>query len=154
MNCKDYAVKILSIKDRTEKELRDKLREKKYPEDEIDGAVEDMKGYGYIDDARYAARFAADGFNLRGHGSARIKTDLIKKGVSRDIVDSVLEQNQTDPRERIREVLKVRFSSADLSNPKERNRILGFFSRRGYSYRDVIGVINDICAFENIDFEE
>ncbi len=150
MNCKDYAVKILSIKDRTEKELRDKLKEKNYPADEIDGAIEAMKGYGYIDDARYAARFAADGFNLRGHGPARIKADLIKKGVSRDTVDSVLEQNQTDPREKIGEVLRGRFGSADLSSPKERNRIVGYFARRGYSYRDLIGAINDVCAFEDI----
>lgn len=154
MDCKDSAIKLLTFKDRTEKELRDKLKEKGYGDNEIDETTEFLKSYGYIDDLRYAKKFVADGINVRCHGPDRIRIELMRKGVSRETAAEVLENAAIDPRAQIEAALEQRFSHADLGNPKERNRILGYFARRGYAYRDVISTINERCAFDDIDTEE
>ena len=156
IDCREQALKLLSFKDRTEKELRDRLRDKGYSEGEIEETIEFLKEYKYIDDALYARRFAADSVKLKGHGPGRIRTELLRRGIDRDTIEIVLEEMETDPREQIETTMERRFSSADLGNPKERNRIFGYFARRGYSPRDIWGVINSRCAFRDVDtdFEE
>ncbi len=154
MDCKNSAIKLLTFRDRTEKELRDRLTEKGFEEGEIEETLELLKGYGYIDDERYAKKFVSDGINVRGHGPGRIKIELLKKGVDREIIEAALENENPDPREQIAQILGRRFSDSDLSNPKERSRILGYFARRGYAVRDVISAVNERCAFEDIDTEE
>ena len=154
MDCREQALKLLSFKDRTEKELRGRLGEKGYSEDEIEETIEFLKEYKYIDDASYARKYASDGIKLKGHGPGRIKTELLHKGIDRGTVEEVLEEMETDPREQIEELMERRFSSADLGNPKERNRIFGYFARRGYSPHDIWGVINSRSSFKDVDFEE
>ena len=52
----DTAIYYLTFRDRSRKELCDKLTEKGYEEAEIAEAVEKLMSYGYIDDERYAHR--------------------------------------------------------------------------------------------------
>ena len=154
-SCRDSAVKILAVKDRTEKELRDKLLEKGYGADEADDAVEAMKGFGYIDDRAYAEKYVSDGVKLRGHGEARIRSELLRRGVSRSIVDETLAQGlAADGAERVAEIMDRRFQGADLSNPKERSRIVAYFARRGFSYSDIRGAMNARSAFQDIEWED
>ena len=154
MDCREQALKLISFKDRTEKELRRRLEEKEYNEGEIEETIEFLKNYGYVDDARYARRFAADSVKLKSHGPGRIKTELLRKGIDRDTIEIVLEEMETDPREELEAAMERRFSSADLGNPKERSRVFGYFARRGYSPHDIWGVINSRSSFKDVDFEE
>ena len=155
IDCKECAVKLLAVKDRTEKELRDKLVQKGYEADEIDGAVEFMANYGYINDRAYAEKYLSDGINLRGHGEGRIKLELLRRGVSRETVEEVIAENMSfDASERIAEVLDRRFADADMGNPKERNRIFAYFARRGYRSGDIRSAMNSRSAFRDIEWED
>ncbi len=154
MDCREQAVRLIAVKDRTEKEMRDRLAQKGFGPDEIDETVEFLKNYKYIDDAEYARRYAADGVNLKGWGPGRIRTELLRRGISRETVDQTLEQMEADPREQIDLIMERRFSNSDLSNRNERNRIFGYFARRGYNSHDIWGAINSRCAFRDIEYEE
>ncbi len=156
MDCREQALKLLSFSDRTEREMRKRLAEKGFDETDIDETLDFLTEYSYIDDRRYAAKYAADSVKLKGHGPGRIRAGLLQKGVSRDIVDETIDEMETDPREQLDAAMERRFANADLSNPKERNRIFSYFARRGYSPHDIWGAINGRSAFEDIDdnFEE
>ena len=156
MDCREYALKLLSFSDRTENELRKRLEEKGFDGGDIDGALDFLKDYGYIDDARYAQKYAADSVRLKGHGPGRIRADLLRKGVSRESIDAAIDGLDTDPRERIEAEMEHRFDGADLSSRRERNRIFGYFARRGFSPHDIWGAINAKSSFDDIDgdFEE
>ena len=43
INCRDYALRLIEFRDRTEKELRDKLLEKGYDENTIEDEIEFLK---------------------------------------------------------------------------------------------------------------
>ena len=51
------ALRLLTVSDRTEYQLREKLREGDFPPEAIDAAVEYVRSYHYIDDGRYAEIF-------------------------------------------------------------------------------------------------
>ena len=91
ISCRDYALKVIEYRDRTEKELREKLKEKGFGENLIDDELEFLKSYGFINDARYAERFTADAINLKKWGKSRIKSELIRKGVDRELIDNTIE---------------------------------------------------------------
>lgn len=154
-DCREYAVKLLAAKDRTEKELRSRLAEKGYPEEEADAAVAAMTEYGYINDRAYAEKYLRDGMNLKGLGERRLKTELLRRGVDKDTVEEALASlSAASGAERMAEVFDRRFSGADLANPKERRRIFAYFARRGFDARDIRGLINEKSSFSDIEWEE
>ena len=91
INSRDYALRLIEFRDRTEKELREKLVAKGYIEEQIEDTIEFLKNYGYIDDGRYASHFTQDAINLKKWGKIRIRTELLRKGIDREIVDFAIE---------------------------------------------------------------
>lgn len=155
INCRDYALRLIEFRDRTEKELRDKLSEKGYDENTIEDEIEFLKNYGYINDARYAERFTADAINLKKWGKIRIRTELSRKGIARETVDNTIEDVFAEiDDDRVLSQLQTRFKNSDLSNIKERTRIFNFFMRRGFTSEEIKGAMNKMCSFDDIICED
>jgi regulatory protein len=66
----------------SERELRQKLKLKGYPEEDIAAATEALKARGYLDDAAYAARYISRARD-QGKGRFRIESELAKKGIDK-----------------------------------------------------------------------
>lgn len=136
----DTAVYYLTYKDRTEKELRDKLSDKGYGIKDIDAAIGRLAGYGYIDDERYALSYIR---SKKGKMGARlIALKLSQKGISRDIIESKLDMADFDEYSDIKKVLSARYS--DLSDLATRRKAQGYMARRGYAYEDISNAINSL----------
>ena len=151
INSRDCALRLIEFRDRTEKELREKLTKKGYSEEQIEDTVEFLKNYGYIDDKRYASHFINDAINLKKWGKIRIRTELLHKGIDREVVDFAIEDafSELDD-DRVLTEMKKRFSNSDFSNMKERNRIFGFFTRRGFTPDEIKGAMNKMSSFRDI----
>ena len=89
-----YVMHLLQDQDRTEKELLDKLRRAEYDPVSSAAAVEYVKGYGYVDDARYAENYVR---RFSGTRSVRaMKHELKKKGIDPDLIGNALEEGMSD----------------------------------------------------------
>ena len=152
INARDYCLKLITIKDRTEKELRDKLKEKNFDENTIEEEIEFLSNYGYINDKRYAEHFTSDAINLKKWGKSRIRTELLRKGVDRDVTDEAIEEAFGDvDDDRLYTEMEKRFKNADFSNMKERTRIFNFYLRRGFSPEEIKGAMNKMSSFRDIE---
>lgn len=155
INCRDYALKVIEFKDRTEKEIREKLTQKGYDENIIEDEIAFLKDYGFINDLRYAQRFISDAINLKKWGKARIRAELLRKGVDREIIDNAVEDAfMVVDDDRLLNEMRRRFKNSDLSNIKERTRIFNFYMRRGFSPDEIKGVMNSMCSFNDIISED
>ncbi len=80
---------ILEHTDKSEADLRRKLKEAAYPEDIIERALQYVREYHYIDDARFALNY------VRMHAAAlsrrELSNKLLQKGISREYIDSAFE---------------------------------------------------------------
>lgn len=137
---KERALFLLKSMDKTERELRKKLKLNLYPENYIDYAVEFLSKYGYIDDVRYTENY----FRMhRNHKSRRIiSQSLLMKGISKDILDNVLEEyndesEENSEREIIYTNLKRKKFIPENEDIKDRNRIIAFLMRKGFNYEDI-----------------
>lgn len=152
INSRDYALRLIEFRDRTEKELREKLVAKGYIEEQIEDTIEFLKNYGYIDDGRYAAHFTQDAINLKKWGKIRIRTELLRKGIDREIVDFAIEDAFSEIEDdRVLAQMQLRFKDSDFGNIKERTRIFNFFMRRGFTPDEIKGAMNKMSAFRDVE---
>lgn len=95
-------------------------------------AVDVLREQGYLDDARFAARFAADRRSLDSWGSERIAGRLTELGVAPELVGSTLaEQGPEDELQAALDLLERRFPEPPRDERGAR-RALGLLVRRGY----------------------
>jgi len=149
MSAKDYAIKLLSMCDRSEKEIRDKLSKRGYDEGEIESVLDFCREYGYINDEGYARHFINDALRVKKWGSVRIKSELKKRGIAEEFFLPLLEE--TDERDTLKDELHRRFSGADLSDKKVKNRIFGYFLRRGYKTADILNAFGEEADYDGYD---
>ena len=135
------AMHLLERMDRTEAELRAKLKGDLYPEDIIETAMQYVKSFGYIGDMAYAKRFVES----RQHSKSKleIKMLLLQKGVSKEIVQTVLKDcfEEQDELAAIRRLVQKKRFCAETATEAEKKKMYGYLLRKGFSYEDVRQVI-------------
>jgi regulatory protein len=89
----ELAYRALSSRERTTVELRAWLERKRVEPQAIEHAVAELRRAGFLDDARFARRFAEDKRDLERWGSERIERDLLRRGVAADVVAEVVESS-------------------------------------------------------------
>lgn len=129
---RECALALLEFRDRTERELRQKLKEREYSAEEINETVLFLKEYRYLDDEAYADRYIR---SCAARKSRRqIRADLERKGVSREIIDLQLQEKTVDEESQIRKLLQKKgYVPGKRLEPAEYRRIMGALGRRGFS---------------------
>lgn len=138
------AMHLLQKMDRTKAELRRKLEQSGYPFEAVETALAYVESFHYVDDARYAARYIE--FQKSKKGRARLKMELLQKGISGEIVDRALEEaeEEIDAKETIRQMLQSKRKSKEPLEEKEKQRLYGFFMRKGFSSSEILSVFREI----------
>lgn len=137
---KKRAMHLLEKMDRTESNLKDKLRQNGYPEELIDDAIAYVKKYHYIDDLRYAKNY------IRCHqeqkSAGKLKMELMRKGVAKELIVQALEEEfQVDEKENIYRILQKKGYFSEEKLPAEQRRIYQYLLRRGYRSSDILSVM-------------
>lgn len=131
----DTAINYVSFKDRTVKEIQDKLREKGYSSYDIEKAVEKLRYYGYLNDSNYALSYIRSNMNKKG--MKRINMELLQKGIDRSTITDISEDVEIDEVSIIGQMIERRYGDIDFENEKEKRRIFNFFIRRGFCYENI-----------------
>ncbi len=139
-----YALYLLGRRGRTERELRDKLLEKKYELDEVRVAITRLLALGLLNDAQFAQNYARDKVAIYRRGRYRIGLDLLRKGVAKDQIDQALSTvDEADELVAAESLATARLKNwAALEPLKRRMRLLALLQRRGFSakiIREVTG---------------
>lgn len=142
------AMHLLEKMDRTRAELKKKLEQSGYPTKAVEEALEYVESFHYIDDVRYAARYIE--FQKSKKGKARLKMELLQKGISAEIVARALEEaeEQMDAKETIRRMLQSKRKGEGPLEEKEKQRLYGFFMRKGFSSSEILSVFREISDKE------
>ena len=125
----DAAWRFLAHRDRTEAEIRARLERNDVEPELIEEVLDELREGGYVDDARFARRFAEDRRNLDGWGNERIERRLLELGVDREHIRPALGDH--DELAAACELLARRFPTPP-DTPRDRERALGMLIRKGY----------------------
>jgi len=128
----DLAYRQLGRRDRTVAELRRHLAAKAVEPQTTDEAVAELTRQGYLDDARYARRYAEDRRALDDWGPERIERKLQALGVDPDLIASALADREGEDELDAAVALLRRRCRAIPATDRERERALGLLVRKGY----------------------
>lgn len=135
---------LLEKMDRTESQLRTKLRQGYYPEDVIEDAIGYVKDYHYLDDLRYAQNYV----RCRKERKSRrmIQMELLGKGVPREWVEQALDEEfqQEEEQEQILRWIRKKNYSPQTDGMKEKHRIYQFLMRKGFCPDDILRALDHL----------
>ena len=110
-------------------------------DDEARKVLSRLQADRFIDDARYAEAFVRDKLNLSGWGAYKIKMSLRAKGVSREIIEEVVEPmiEATDMTERLEEIMQRKLRTLKYSSPYDaKSKLIRFAASRGYDLEQAV----------------
>ncbi|MBI2641036.1 regulatory protein RecX [Candidatus Roizmanbacteria bacterium] len=138
----NYAYFYLKFRPRTKKELRDYLYkkiEKRYlSRDVADQAIKELEEKGLISDKAFVEWFVEQRRTGKPKGKFVIKSELLRHGVSKDLIDTYLEEHPLQEEELALKVLQSRWHRFKELSKKERfEKAAAFLVRRGFPF-DII----------------
>ena len=132
---KDVALKFLSFRRRTEKQVREKLQKRGFDERTIDATIDKLKEFDLINDLEFAFSWVKDRLAYKPRGKKLLKQELWKKGIRKDIIERVTEelcQDEDKSASDLVEKIKKRYRNLDPQVAKR--RMYNLLLRRGFSY--------------------
>ena len=153
IRCKNSALKIIERSYKTEKEVIEKLKLKGYDDKHIDSSIQFLKDYNFLNDNYYAEAFVRDRINTKG--SQKIKQDLMRKGISKDIIEekiSYIDKNaEKDIARKLAEKKIGIIKKSENDIYKISGKLYRFLISKGYTYDIVKEVVKDVMSVD--DFE-
>ena len=127
---------LLKMMDRTEYQLRQKLRQEEFPEEVIDDAVAYVKSFRYVDDLRYAKAYIESRKETRSR--RQMEAELIARGLSREVIGQAWEETDpVDETELIRRLAEKKHFDPDGADEKTTRKFYQFLQRKGFSYSNI-----------------
>ncbi len=148
LRAKKRAMNLLMNMDRTEADVRQKLRDGGYPEEAVDAAVEYLRSYHYIDDMRYASEYIR--FKSSSMSRRQIMMKLTEKGIAKETVEEAFlvseEESGEDPEETERQLARKLIDKKypqgveELDNT-QKQKLYAYLYRKGISADSIMSFL-------------
>jgi regulatory protein len=178
----ESAIRFLSYRPRSEREVELRLRKKGHTPEQIAVVLERLRKHGYLDDMEFARFWVGNRMSFSPRGPRLLRSELRQKGVSQEVVDAVLQEQSEAQAEAAQEAEEIAAiwgdtaadepapgtdlanalalarkkwrSYANLDPQTARRRLSGFLMRRGYTYDTVDSALRRLLRPEDEDEDE
>lgn len=132
-----YVLRLLTIRQRSKKEIFDKLKSKNYNEETIIAILDELEKSGLIDDRKFSLSFVRSRVDTKPSGRNLLRMQLISKGIDKDLINEVIEEIFSDRKEEdlAYDLATKRWKQySKLDKIKGTRRLYSFLVRRGFNY--------------------
>ena len=141
---RERALSLAAGKPMSRRELERKLAEWGAGEEEQAAVCGRLEELGILDDARYA-ELVVRHYSGRGYGERKLRDELYRRGVPRELWADALEQ-AGDPARAIDAFLDKKFKGVPPEDPRELKRASDALARRGYSWTEISEAMSRLGA--------
>ena len=136
---------LLSLRDRTKKELQQKLNEKYRNSRMVEKSVLKLVELGYINDKEYAVSYIMS----KKYGKQRIAYNLMQKGIGRETIEEAYFSIEEEYEKNIEDEKLEKAIEKNIK--KEENKLIQYLVRQGFSLNKVLSKYKEFK--ENNDLE-
>ncbi|MBI5483006.1 MAG: regulatory protein RecX [Deltaproteobacteria bacterium] len=140
-----YALRLLTGRDYSVARIRTKLAARCVSESEVEAAIFRLQNEGWLDDRRYAERFAESALASGRFFGLRLRQEMRRRGVPVELIDEILKQatSEYDELDELRTVLERRYPGFDFSAAaeKEKRRVISWLQRHGFGVSAIMRVL-------------
>ncbi len=145
------ALKFLSYRPRSEKEIVDKLKTKKAPEEIVDKIIKKLKEYKFLDDSEFARAWIQSRVRSGPRSWKTILFELKKKGINDEIAQKQIAnfKNQTPDEKMAKILLKKRIhrlENKNLSKEKIYQKLGMFLASKGFDWNTIKKSIDEMLS--------
>jgi regulatory protein len=135
------ALNYAAIRPRSEWEMRFYLRRKDVADEEASAIIDKLQNIGLLNELAFARSWVASRRLLKATSKRRLVQELHQKHVPESIISQVLEEDEGDEREILRDLIarkrqQTRYKNDDL-------KLMQYLARQGYSYDDIKSVMQE-----------
>ena len=145
----EVAYRLLAIRMRTRRELADRLRRRRIPPEAVDPLLDELERAGLLDDTRFAEAWVRRRIDLLPSGPVRLREELFKKGVAREVINQTLRATLSahDEEQLAFQVARARLRLYRGVAPEVAyRRLAGVLHRRGFSPGVVAHVLREVLG--------
>lgn len=148
---KQKAFKLLGRRVHSAFELKTKLRNSAFHIDHINEVISYLRTNNYLDDAAFAESFTEEKIRLKKWGQGKVRSELIKRGISREIIDQTILKHfsGSDINLNALELAKKKFSALKVresDTKKLRQKLIQFLMMRGYEYEKCREAVDELLS--------
>lgn len=140
-----YALRLLNARDYTAQRLAEKLTIKKFDESACNATLERLKTEGWLNDHRFAERFAETAVASGRFFGQRLRLEMKRRGFPGEIITAVLGQmtENHDEGAAIREILGQRFGTFcyTAADDREKRRVFSYLQRKGFGFSAIMSAL-------------
>ena len=148
LEAKNSSLRLLAKRMRTEKELIDRLKLKKFDEVIVDLTMKELKRMNLINDDDFTERYINDCISLKKpYGKFALSHKLQKLGVDKDLISEKLKSmiGADDEQELALNLAKKKIPSlAKYDVQKKKQRIAAFLGGRGFNWETIRKVFDEL----------
>jgi len=132
LSAKSVAVKLLSRREHSAFEIRDKLLKRDFEEEEITQAISELKQGGWLSDERYAEAYIRMR-QQKGFGPIRIAMELHERGVEESIVEAHIHDSEESWQQILERQYLKKYKNRPVEDYNDKAKRIRFLQYRGFS---------------------
>jgi len=146
LSAKSVAVKLLSRREHSAFEIRDKLRMRDFDEAEIEQAIVELKQGGWLSDERFAEAYIRMRQN-KGFGPVRIAMELNERGVDEGIVSQYLHADDDIWQQVLQQQYKKKYGNRPVEDYSDKAKRIRFLQYRGFTLERIYALVDGGGSF-------
>ena len=143
---RNSALNLLSFRMRSLSELKRRLLKKGYDIQDIEPLLEEFDAKNILNDSEFALAFSRDKIRSRGIGPSILRVELSNHHLSQNLVEDTINRMYTEfPIDTLlgNHLKKKKIRRNSQLQEREKNRIVNFLKRKGFSWDDISRVFDE-----------
>lgn len=140
---KEFALKLLSFRPRSRKELKDRLEKKGFDGETVEQTLNRLEELNLINDRKFASLWVEEKIKNRPSGRKILAQELYLKGIDKEIIGETLDKVYSEVDEKdlaLKLFQKKKKQYQKLDEEVAKRRLNNLLLRRGFSYQTVAGI--------------
>lgn len=137
----DKALRLISRRPRSEKEIRDYLKRRKSPSKLIEAVVKKLKQLNQINDSAFASWWVEQRSTFRPRGKFGLTMELRQKGIEEKIIKKVIQKKVNELSLATKAAQKKFKTYKNLPREERYQKMSAFLARRGFSWETIKKVV-------------
>jgi regulatory protein len=137
-----YVLRLLTGRDYSVARVRSKLVAREMPEGDLNALLLRLPQEDWLDDRRYAERFAESALSSGRYYGSRLRLEMRRRGLTPDVVNETLAPllAESDEVSEVRSVAERRYPgfSYSAASDRDKRRLVGFLQRRGFGFSAIM----------------
>jgi regulatory protein len=144
---RQYALKLLSYRGRSEKELKERMTRKGFSDTLISSTIDHLRNLGLVNDVSLAEALAREATANKFFSRSGARRYLLNRGIPRDVIHTVCGQNGEEDLQNAQRYVEKKFRLIKTFPPATvKRRLYAQLLGRGYSAETISRVLKNILS--------